>query len=174
MADDIRCAKELYDEDNNLKYVSTVEDARAVMRHCSPGRTDFKIRAFKEGIFVYGLCGLGALGLLAPLTGIKHFTISTPVILILIPVFPFAVSFAVESVRIHKARKKNDAIMSGAYFEGKSDRQIINEANRDFVRFLNNLKVIEANIASWERAEGKTRAQKRTGFRFPFGRPRSK
>ena len=149
MADDIRRAKELYDKDGFLKYVSTLEDAKAVMRHCSPGYSDSKIKACKEGIFLYGMCGVGVLSLLMSLTDLEQLFFSTSALIFSVCVLPFMVSFAVESYFIQEHREKNDAIMSGAYFEGKSEQQIIDEANQ-YVWVLNRLKVIEARIASME------------------------
>lgn len=174
MADDILCGKELYDENGYLKNVSTVEDAKAVMRHCSPERTRRMIGACKESMIILSVCGVGVLGLLLYLMGTEILNNASPVLMIWLFALPIAIPVVVQSWKIHEEREKNDAIISGAYFEGKSDAQIIDEANEDFVRLLNNLKDIKAAIALRKGAEEEAKARKRSGFHFPFGRPGSK
>ena len=118
--------------------VSSFEEAKKVMQEISPARTEFLKKANLESIYMFGLMGTGGVGLASVLIG------GIPAgVLIPAAIAPFAITSIKAACNIIKNKKKNESIMSGDYFEGKSEKEIIREANEDYIREANNGKVFD-------------------------------
>ena len=120
------------------KLTNDFEEAKRVMQDYSPEKTERLKKANLESIFLYGLAGsgVGALGLSAA-------GALVPEVVLPLALSSFGLSAIVSACRILKDKKKNDAIMSGKYFEGKSEDKIIKEANKDYVVFANRMEALE-------------------------------
>ena len=117
--------------------VESFEEAKKVMQDISPKLTEKLKKANIESIFVLGVCGMGAGGLALSLTGVPTAGVLLPVTL-----GPALAASIRAACRILKDNKKNKDILDGKYFEGKSEEEIVREANQDYVRVANNLEQI--------------------------------
>ncbi len=135
--------KKLKNEDGRYDNVSTFEEAKRVMQDYSPQKTEFLKKANLEKAFIGGICGIGVTGAVVGLVGLP-LTVLFPAAAV--PVAAFAIKAACDTA---KAKKKNQAIESGEYFEGKKEADVISEANYDYVRHNNFMK-------GWEEQTGRT------------------
>ena len=117
------------------KVTNDFEEAKRVMQDYSPEKTERLKKANLESIFLSG-SGVGALGLSAA-------GALVPEVVLPLALSSFGLSAIVSACRILKDKKKNNDIMSGKYFEGKSEDKIIKEANKDYVVFANRMEALE-------------------------------
>lgn len=129
--------------------VENFEEAKRVMQELSPGKTEILKKANLDSIFIYGLGLLGTEGLLFGATKIS------PKAIIPLLAAPFIATTIRAACKTLKEKKKNEAILNGEYFVGKSEEEIIREANDKYVSFTNNYEQIEENLRSGENAKSR-------------------
>ena len=120
-----------------MKRVSTYEEAVKLMQYYSPIKTQRLQERLKGACYVVSPIVMGIVGLILCLVD-KLLPLHP--ILMAVLFFSPAPFIIIREIRQAKAdRKKNEEILSGAYFSGKSEASIISEANIEYAAYYNNL-----------------------------------
>ena len=128
---------EFFNDNGRMKRVSTYEEAVKLMQYYSPIKTQGLQEQHKSSCYVVSLIVMGIVGLILVLVD-KLFPLHP--ILMVVLFFSPAPFVIIREIRQAKAdRKKNEEILSGAYFSGKSEASIISEANYEYAAYYNNL-----------------------------------
>jgi hypothetical protein len=85
-------------------------------------------------MYINGLINSGITGAAITAIGLGSSIIAIPLFLA-----PAVGTVIYEACKTLKEKKKNASIVNGDYFEGKSEQEIVREANSDFVNYHNNI-----------------------------------
>ena len=128
-----------------MKAVQTAEEAKDLIQFAVPLKNEWLKDVAKKGILIDGACGTGLIFLILATFHIDFFQI-------IITIVPFSFAFgAVRAfIKIKILERQEASIKDGSYFLGKSDQDLIREANSKCAYFFNEKKDIEERWAAMD------------------------
>ena len=128
--------------------VQTYEDAVEAMKYITRIQASRDIESERKTMKLYSLINFGVAALAGGL--LEMIGLPSPVCLILTlaaAVIAIACTAVKCSGKIREIKAKSEAVLTGEYFNGKPEQQIIREANESYIARMNNLIGLEKRFS---------------------------